>query len=55
MGNLKYPVGFKNKAILAWLGAVAAGWTPILYFYAVYFGKEHYSGHTGRKTWGESK
>lgn len=55
MGNLKYPAGLKNKAILAWLGAVVCGLSPLLYFYPTYMHKEHYSGNTHRLTYGESR
>lgn len=55
MGQLRYPAGLKNKAILAWLGAFVAGLCPVLYFFPTYMHKEHYSGNTHRKTFGETR
>lgn len=55
MGNIRYPAGFKGKASLAWLGGLFCGLSPILYFYINFYIREHYTGKTGRPTYGEPR
>jgi hypothetical protein len=55
MANLKYPSGLKVKAPLAWLTALIGGFAPFVFFFPTYMIKEHYTGNTPRKLYGEDR
>ena len=55
MANTKYPAGIKVKAPLAWVGGMAVGVSPFIFYWSTYLIKEHFNGRVPRQTYGEDR